>query len=465
MSTFLAVRYVAFALFILFCGLTGSFAALNLGFITSGVVKLQPPVEALGIYLIIISVANVVFLVPVIGTELYRKGALTSRIWFELLWVSIFFLAYLGGAISATLLTPSAVCQTAGPMKLACMSSMALIAFAWISSSIYLIYFFTLLAYCIIHSKPNFNIWNTSVVDDPWAPKPLTIAQRQTQSIDSRRTLTDVHAFTLKADYSRDDVSDLEKDNSLPIYGHNTRSAGVPTFGASHAPGRRGGGIDLGTQSSRVTHGQNMGVNAINGAPAYHVQQHFNDQGAHRFYSNPRGDVENQNDMIVHGGVEPLQGSRQAPWAADEETPSPAIITHASRVPQPSMSLYPAHIVNAGLTTQSAKPQGAINDLLRAAGLNQSATSLPYLNSSNGHTREADRISVLSGESGHTKSQSVDSMIQSYSGYTGSTAGAGARRSTSDERVQKRGRSSRPRHRPPPLDLSALSNIKNADRR
>lgn len=60
MSKFLAVRYVAFgayhyphsheparsnvliaALFIVFCSLIGSFAALNLGFMTSGVLRLQ----------------------------------------------------------------------------------------------------------------------------------------------------------------------------------------------------------------------------------------------------------------------------------------------------------------------------------------------------------------------------------------------------------------------------------------
>lgn len=104
-----------------------------------------------------------------ICTELYRKGALTSRIWFELLWVAAFFLAYsgeccqpalwqmlkrsLGGAIAATMVIPNAVCQTgkciphnryehelmdtlAGSMKLACMTSMVLIAFNWITSSL-----------------------------------------------------------------------------------------------------------------------------------------------------------------------------------------------------------------------------------------------------------------------------------------------------------------------------------------
>jgi hypothetical protein len=68
------------ALFILLCGLTGSFAGLNLGFMTSGVITLQgthqaqeragltilaASVEALDIYLAAVSIINIVFIVPV----------------------------------------------------------------------------------------------------------------------------------------------------------------------------------------------------------------------------------------------------------------------------------------------------------------------------------------------------------------------------------------------------------------
>jgi len=158
----------------------------------------------------------------------------------------------------------------------------------------------------------------------------------------------------------------------------------------------------------------------------------------------------------------------QAPWvnADDDETPSPAVITHAARVSQPSLSLYPAHVVATGLTTQSAKPpkraepDAAINDLLRAAGLNQSATSLPYTKGSIGHAKESDLIST---NSGHAKSQSVDISGRANPGRM--EAETGHRRSTSEAREQKRGRRSGPRHKPPPLDLSRLSNIANADKR
>lgn len=476
MGRFLAVRYVAFALFILFCGLIGSFAALNLGFMTSGVITLQALVEALDIYLVAVSVINVVFIVPVVGTELYRRGALTSRIWFELLWVSAFFLAYLGGAITSTMLIPNAVCNTGGSMKLACMTSMGLVAFAWISASAYLIYFFTLLAYCVIHSKPSFNIWNTSIVDHPWTPKPSAMSYGSAESIDSRRTLTDthVHAFNFKAATSLDD-SNLEKDMdaaALPIYSRNL--AGPPTFGQNRTSGRREA-VDLGTVNASARRGQSVGVNAINGAPAYYAQQqetYFNEQGPHRFHQNPRGDLEGQNrtlDRNPYRSAEPAQGSRQAPWvnSNDDETPSPAVITHAARVSQPSMSLYPAHVVATGLTTQSAKmkkpvkPDAAMNDLLRAAGLNQSVTSLPYMKSSVGHGRDLDVVSVRSGENGHSKSQSVDTFVQANP----TEVGAGHRRSISEARGQQRGRRSGPRHKPPPLDLSSLSNIASADRR
>ncbi|KIM30485.1 hypothetical protein M408DRAFT_328067 [Serendipita vermifera MAFF 305830] len=438
MSTFLALRYVAFALFILLSGLTGSFAGLNFGFMTSGVVVPQDPIKALDMYLVVISALNVLFVVPIIGTELYRKGALTSRIWFELFWVSAFFLAYLGGAIAATMLIPNAVCKAAGSMKLACMTSTILIAFTWITSALYLIYSFSLLAYCIIHSKPNFNIWNTTIVDHPWTPKPLPNLRSETQSIDSRQTLTDAHVVPYKG-FAHDDSPIHEKD-VLPVFSRNNGTmAGPTTFGGA-------------------ANNQRMGVNAINGAPAYSQPADLNGQGPHKFYSNPQRDLESGN----------AEGHRQAPWSQDDETPSPAVITHASRVQQPSLSLYPVHVVNAGLTTQSAHPgtkPRPLEDLLKAAGLNHSATSLPYMKTSVGHGQEADVTSKTSSPIAHSKSQSFDSVIQAYSTPRGAVKpSAGGRKSQSEERG---GRRSRPRHRPPPLDLSSLglSNIANADRR
>jgi len=320
-------------------------------------------------------------------------------------------------------------------MMLACMSSMVLLAFVWITSTFYLIYFFVLISYCIMHSKPHFNIWNTSIVDHPWTPKP---SHSHAPSIDSRRTLADVvNPYNLKAGTSRDDLSEMEKDGEsvLPVY----TITGPPTFGATE----RRGGLDIG-----ASHGYQQGVNSINGAPVYPTQSY--EQG-HKFYKNPRG-----------GDVESQTRNAQAPWvnSTGEETPSPAIITHASRVAQPSMSLYPVHVVNAGLTTQSAgKSPGRMSGLLRAAGLNQSATSLPYLSSTVGHGGPSDTTSIISS---HSKSQSVDSFTQPPPRLNASNGG---RRSTSEVRERERGRSSRPRHRPPPLDLSSLSNIANADRR
>ena len=73
-------------------------------------------VQSLDTYLLILSIVNLVFLFPVyvqqstsekgiltrrsIGTELIRRGALTSKIWFELIWNSLFLLAFLGESYS-----------------------------------------------------------------------------------------------------------------------------------------------------------------------------------------------------------------------------------------------------------------------------------------------------------------------------------------------------------------------------
>ena len=298
------------------------------------------------------------------------------------------------------------------------------------------------------------------------------------ESIDSRRTLADirVHAYNLKVATSQDDPSTPEKDGNtviLPVHTQNTALGGPPTFGPGRISGRRA--MDLGTAAgSQAIVGQAMGVNAINGVPAYYAQQQerfSNDQGPHKFHQNPRADLENQDRIMAYTSADPPQGSRQAPWLHpnEEESPSRATIVHAARVSQPTISLYPAHVVATGLTTRPiklAKPpkrEVAINELIRAAGLNQSVTSLPYLRSSSGHTRESDAASVGSGENEHVRSQSVETFVQAKPAVVSPVVGH--KRGNSEGPRQKRVKGSRPRRRPPPLDLSALSNVASADRR
>jgi hypothetical protein len=318
------------------------------------------------------------------------------------------------------------------------------------------------LAYGITQSRNTSGIWNSSVVDHPVLPDN---ASQSNVSIDSRRTLTNLEAVPYKGSKgSPDSEQDLEKLN-LPVYN--------PRANFSVYPGR--GSLD----TSERTRARGMGVHSINGAPVYRANGVPSSQGPHQFYANPpqsrsvpRLSSDNNHVDNTH------QPRRIAPWHNDEESPSPAEIRHASRV-NPSTSLYPSHVVNAGLTTrpvQTAVPAktGALTDLLKAAGLRTSASSLPYTHSPNENAQQSVPGGTVSRTSStntrHAQTQSVSSFVQAappnVTDSTNVERTRASRRSLSDGNIIiHANRRKGPRHRPPPLNLSGLSNIANAERR
>lgn len=447
MNVFLAIRYVTFALLILFSGLTGSFATLNIGFITSGIITTKSPAtEILDAYLVTLSFLTIIGIFLVIGIELCRKGALASRIWFEFVWTIVTFLCYLGGAIAITILIPREICLDSqsvrgtnanrhqGSMKMACMASTAVIVLTWITASLYLLYFIALLVYTLIRSRRESRVWHSSVIDAPRRSsglQPVLITHTHTQSIDEPI----VHRISFNnALLSANDTLVAEKEKKgrnlgvrAPVFTRNPTTNGPPTFGN----GPRSG--------ANETNHRPTGVDAINGAPAYHFQGHP--------YRISDADIERSASLTAGYSQYP---ERQAPWLESEETPSPAVIKHASRV-TPSVSLYPVHIVNTGLTTQPVKPNtptaaGTLTGFLKVKGHVESKTSLPYLRGSPGTTERSiasASVSRASSINGHAQSDTVSTRSSS----TG------------------RGRRSRPLHKPPPLNLLGLSNITNAERR
>lgn len=459
MNVFLAIRYVTFALLILFSGLTGSFAALNIGFITSGMISTKSPAtEILDGYLVSLSFLTIIFVFIVIGVELCRKGALTSRIWFEFLWIVVTFLCYLGGAIAITVLIPREICQNSQPvrgtnanrhqgaMKMACMASTAVIVLTWITASLYLLYFIALLVYTLIRSRRESWVWGSSVIDAPKRSSgliPVLITQTQTQSVDEPYQISFNNALL-----SANDTLVAEKERKggnlavrPPVFTRNPVTNGPPTFGN----GPRSG-------ADEVNH-RPTGVDAINGAPAYQFQSHP--------YRTSDADLERSASPTAGYSQYP---QRQAPWLDNEETPSPAVIKHASRV-TPSVSLYPVHIVNTGLTTQPVKPNtptaaGTLTGFLKVKGHVESKTSLPYLHSSPGTTERSIASTSVSRASSISHSQSHEGTVVTHEHRANASDTVSTRSSSTG-----RGRRSRPLHKPPPLNLLGLSNITNADRR
>ncbi|KIJ34694.1 hypothetical protein M422DRAFT_51922 [Sphaerobolus stellatus SS14] len=167
-STFLTLRYVAFALFILFNAVICVVAALNLGSLATGTQKF-PEVDA---YLIFMGALAIVFLFPAIIVELFRKNAFISRVAVEITWVSIFWIMSLSGAAAMTAIIPELSCLPAGTqLKSTCASSLVLLAFTWLNTIILLAYLIVLIVCAVYHSQENNHVWQTGVRDFKWFSK------------------------------------------------------------------------------------------------------------------------------------------------------------------------------------------------------------------------------------------------------------------------------------------------------
>ncbi|KAG8793395.1 hypothetical protein FRC16_010991 [Serendipita sp. 398] len=473
MNTFVAVRYGLFALFILFAGLIGSFSALNLGFMNTNMgtnTKRPPMVQSLDLYLAILSIANMVFIFPVIGIEIVRKGAITSRIWFEHIWVAFFSLAYLMGAIAATMLLPKALCPPGKTNTMACFASVALIAFMWTISSLYFIYFLTLLVYTLVHSQSCSNIWTSTITDRSSHPQelpPVVVSQSYSQSIDSPTKLINVHPMKTETDSPGKD-----EEKAVVVILPTLNKNGPPTFGAGYTFPQRSG-VTPNASSNRYA--RDMGVNAINGAPSYDGRPQQNGGSSmmpYQFQAHPYRKLQSAQDTPDSAMS---SGHVKAPWSNESQTPSPAVVKQAAKVTPIQQSLYPAHVVNAGLDVRNLVPQptqqkapvvGNLVDLLRAAGLSQGRTPLPNDPSSRVSQRSSDMSSPSAR--GHGQAQSVDSFVQVslQSPSNGTPMRTSNRRSMSLGDTQLAyGRRGRPMRRPPPLNLTGLSNIARADAR
>uniref|UniRef100_A0A0W0FU76 Uncharacterized protein n=1 Tax=Moniliophthora roreri TaxID=221103 RepID=A0A0W0FU76_MONRR len=105
-----------------------------------------------------------------IFTELGRRNAITSRLWFELVWTGICSLLQLSGAIAASVVVPQYSCDALDP--LGCISAKVLIAFAWMNAIILSLYVTAMATFLIIYSKQDSRIWQHNIHNLPESRNP-----------------------------------------------------------------------------------------------------------------------------------------------------------------------------------------------------------------------------------------------------------------------------------------------------
>jgi len=96
-------------------------------------------------------------------------NVVTGRLWFEVLWVGLFWIMELSGATAVSAMTPDFFCTQSPLMgNDACVSTHVLLAFSWSSTVILLVYLVCLVCAAIIRQKRDPQIWHASVVEICW---------------------------------------------------------------------------------------------------------------------------------------------------------------------------------------------------------------------------------------------------------------------------------------------------------
>ncbi|KAI0810899.1 hypothetical protein BC629DRAFT_1436876 [Irpex lacteus] len=163
-NPFLIARTVFFCILVYLNILALGFAAWNL----SAMKAAHLPILGAPIF-VIFNVCVLFFFQLLAIAELASPSARTAQVGFECGWTAVMAILQLAAAIDMTLNGPPAYCYQAAKGSWAlCSSASVLVAVAWASSSIMLLYFLTLFIISASHYSTYRGVWWTTVYNMPW---------------------------------------------------------------------------------------------------------------------------------------------------------------------------------------------------------------------------------------------------------------------------------------------------------
>jgi len=370
-----------------------------------------------------------------VTTEQVCLGSL--RLWVEMTWVGFFALLSLGSAATTTALVHVTACGILQPETdpQFCVSSKGVVVTNWLTTIIYLGWFTTLISYGITRSSSNQSIWFKYIKDVDSTPSgvPDVTLDEKFKRLPALHHSPEVRV----SDYSMS-TGKTEKDDISIVMPHNYRSGPI-------------------------------GVDAINGAPVYHPysttnawNQRNTGQGRtitpipasigslgspdypqtvevppRRAFFAPRSYALSAGGSSVepsaNAGSNPSSGFEWINTAyKNTASPSPAVIMQVHKVP-PQQSLYVAHATGA--------------EEHRRTRSNTDPTHEQWFSAPS--RKQPDRSSVALVEY-RRPSEPGTSLTHAPTLSTDSAFRTGSKK---------------PKYRPPPLDLSRLSNITQAEKR
>lgn len=169
MNAFLTARYVVLTFFTICCIVVAGAAAWNM----TETREFAPVATVLQVdtFLIVQAIFGILAVFVFVPIEILSKSAITSRVWFEVVWISLFWILNLSGAAAVTATGRGDSCPPITRLAAwmdACKSVTVLQAFSWLSTIILLVYLATFVVCTLISSAGNSRIWQLAVRDVVW---------------------------------------------------------------------------------------------------------------------------------------------------------------------------------------------------------------------------------------------------------------------------------------------------------
>lgn len=161
-----AFRYCVLVTLLICHALVASIAVWNLDF--TGGDDPHPSLLGIDCYLTFLGCSGLFVLFVVGFVELARKCWSIGTVWFECIWVSLWGLMYLVGAIGLTAIESLGDCTTSDRTP-KCVSSQVLLAFTWLCTMTLIIYFSVFIFAVVINKKKDSTIWHSTMRKFPWA--------------------------------------------------------------------------------------------------------------------------------------------------------------------------------------------------------------------------------------------------------------------------------------------------------
>jgi len=176
-------RYLMFAIVIISNAIICSVSVWN--YFIAQAINHNLQVDA---YLVFLGAFSLSFVFLIIFMGLIWRRSVTCHVWFESLWVGVFFCLEFAGAVGLSSIVPTLMCDPSSvvtPLPQSCTSTQVLLAFTWICSITLLGYLLLLVISASLHARTDYRVWHRAVRHFDWPNLPDAVEESTISSSSS----------------------------------------------------------------------------------------------------------------------------------------------------------------------------------------------------------------------------------------------------------------------------------------